>query len=68
VVGRDAVPFKSLVFVQIPGSGFLFVASNRDLSELRDEHTLEVEGAYGGLHGPGWLEPVIFATSVEPTS
>lgn len=65
-VSNDEMRFRSLLHVDIPGEGSLFVASDDDLSSLEGVQTIAVEGVYGGMHGPGWLEPLIIATSIEP--
>lgn len=53
--------FKSLLRVDIPAVGSLWVASNLTIESIENRKTIAVEGEYGGVFGPGWTEPVLIA-------
>jgi hypothetical protein len=58
--------FRSLLRVEIPAAGTLWVATDLDLEAIKSRKTVEVEGQYGGLFGPGWIEPVVIAKKLSP--
>jgi hypothetical protein len=64
----EAGDYQALLRVDIPREGTLWVASNIDPKPLEDRKTIEVQGTYGGVFGPGWTEPVIIANRWGPAT
>lgn len=60
--------YRTLLRVDIPSSGTMWVASDLSLDPIQRRKTIEVEGVYGGEFGPGWTEPVVIAAKWGPAS